>query len=77
MSVEALLKLREDVGLILSQKANALKSQLYKLGVITAVDGRRGRRVSAMKGRLQSRDLHAAGCTSDMPGFDFQQAENR
>jgi DNA-binding protein H-NS len=51
MSVEALLKLREDVGIVLSQKANALKSQLSKLGVSTAGNGRRGRGVSPMKGR--------------------------
>jgi DNA-binding protein H-NS len=49
MSVEALLKLRDDVGKVLSQKATQLEEQLSKLGA--EVDsGRRGRG-SAMKGR--------------------------
>ena len=49
MSVDALLKLRDDIGTVLSQKANQLKDQLSRLG--GEVDnGRRGRR-SAMKGR--------------------------
>jgi hypothetical protein len=49
MSVEALLKLRDDVGRVLSQKATQLEEQLSKLGA--EVDsGRRGRG-SAMKGR--------------------------
>ena len=49
MSVEALLKLRDEVGKVLSQKAAQLEEQLSMLGgeVRTA---RRGRR-SAMKGR--------------------------
>ena len=49
MSVDALLKLREDVGKVLSQKAVQLEQQLSKLG------GERGsglrRRGSAMKGQ--------------------------
>ena len=49
MSVEALLKLREDVGKVLSQKAVQLEDQLSRLGG-ELVPGRRGRR-SAMKGR--------------------------
>jgi DNA-binding protein H-NS len=49
MSVDALLKLRDDIGTVLSQKANQLKDQLSRLG--GEVDnGRRGRR-SVMKGR--------------------------
>jgi DNA-binding protein H-NS len=49
MSVEALLKLRDDVGKVLSQKVVLLEEQLSKLG--GEVDsGRRGRG-SAMKGR--------------------------
>ena len=32
MSVDALLKLREDIGNVLSSKANDLKSQLLRLG---------------------------------------------
>jgi DNA-binding protein H-NS len=49
MSVEQLLKLREEVGKVLSQKADQLKNELSMLG--REVDtGRRGRR-SAMKGR--------------------------
>ena len=51
MSVEGLLKLREDIGAILSQKADALKSQLSRLDGSSVGNGRRGRRVSAMKGR--------------------------
>jgi DNA-binding protein H-NS len=49
MSVEALLKLRDEVGKVLSQKAAQLEEQLSMLSgeVGTA---RRGRR-SAMKGR--------------------------
>jgi DNA-binding protein H-NS len=49
MSVEALLKLRDEVGKVLSQKAAQLEEQRSMLGgeVGTA---RRGRR-SAMKGR--------------------------
>jgi DNA-binding protein H-NS len=49
MSVEALLRLREDVGKVLSQKAVQLEEQLSKLGG-QAGGGRRGRG-SAMKGR--------------------------
>ena len=39
MSVEALLKLRDDVGKVLSQKAVQLEEQLSKLGGEVAVDG--------------------------------------
>jgi hypothetical protein len=46
MSVDALLKLRDDIGKVLSQKAVQLEAQLSKLG--GEVGG--GRR-SAMKGR--------------------------
>src|SRR4029453_14851793 len=49
MSVEALLKLRDDVGKVLSQKAVQLEQQLSKLGGEVG-GGRRGRG-SAMKGR--------------------------
>jgi DNA-binding protein H-NS len=48
LSVEALLKLRDDVGKVLSQKATQLEEQLSKLGEVGT--GRRGRG-SAMKGR--------------------------
>jgi DNA-binding protein H-NS len=51
MSVEALLKLRDDIGVILNRKADELNSQLSKLGGSTVGNGRRGQRVSAMKGR--------------------------
>jgi DNA-binding protein H-NS len=51
MSVEALLKLRDDIGEVLSRKADELKSQLSRLGGEVVGNGRRGRRVSAMKGR--------------------------
>jgi DNA-binding protein H-NS len=49
LSVEALLKLRDDVGKVLSQKAAQLEEQLSKLGREVG-SGRRGRG-SAMKGR--------------------------
>jgi DNA-binding protein H-NS len=49
MSVEELLKLRDDVGKVLSQKTVELEEQLSMLGSEGAT-GRRGRR-SAMKGR--------------------------
>jgi DNA-binding protein H-NS len=49
MSVEGLLKLRDDVGKVLSQKAVQLEQQLSMLGAEVST-GRRGRR-SAMKGR--------------------------
>ena len=39
MSVEALLKLRDDVGKVLSQKAVQLEEQLSRLGGEVAVDG--------------------------------------
>ena len=49
MSVNALLKLREDIGKVLSGKVDQLKTQLSLLG--GEVDtGQRGRR-SGMKGR--------------------------
>jgi len=47
MSVEALLKLRDDVGKVLSQKAVQLEDQLSKLG---SEGGRRGRG-SGLKGK--------------------------
>ena len=49
MSVDALLKLRDDIGKVLSQKAVQLEQQLSKLGGEVG-GGRRGRG-SAMKGR--------------------------
>jgi DNA-binding protein H-NS len=49
MSVDELLKLRDDVGKVLSQKATQLQEQLSALGAEVVV-ARRGRR-SAMKGR--------------------------
>ena len=49
MSVDSLLKLRDDIGKVLSQKAVQLEDQLSKLGG-EAGSGRRGRG-SAMKGR--------------------------
>jgi DNA-binding protein H-NS len=53
MSVEQLLKLRDDVGRMLSQKAVRLEEQLSMLGADVGAGGRGrppGRR-SAMKGR--------------------------
>jgi DNA-binding protein H-NS len=49
MSVDALLKLRDEVGKVLSQKATQLEEQLSMLGGEVGT-GRRGRR-GAMKGR--------------------------
>src|SRR5262249_8729936 len=49
MSVEALLKLRDDVGKALSEREDQMKDQLSRLGEEVG-HGWRGRR-SAMKGR--------------------------
>jgi DNA-binding protein H-NS len=49
MSVEALMKLRDDIGKVLSQRAVQLEEQLSKLGG-EAGGGRRGRR-SSLKGQ--------------------------
>jgi DNA-binding protein H-NS len=49
MSVEELLKLRDEVGNVLSQKAVQLQEQLSMLGDEVST-GRRGRR-SSLKGR--------------------------
>jgi DNA-binding protein H-NS len=49
MSVEELLKLRDDVGKVLTQKAAQLQEQLSALGAEVVI-GRRGGR-SAMRGR--------------------------
>jgi DNA-binding protein H-NS len=49
MSVDALLKLREDIETVLSQKVHQLKDQLSRLGGEVG-NGRRGRR-SGLKGR--------------------------
>jgi DNA-binding protein H-NS len=51
MSVEALIKLRDEIGIALARKADELKSQLSKLGDGAALSGRGARRVSTMKGR--------------------------
>ena len=54
MSVEALLKLRDDIGDVLSRKAGQLQSQLAALGDggwITPGKKSDGRRTSKMKGR--------------------------
>ena len=51
MSVDALLQLRDDVGRALTRKAGDLQRQLAALGEDVSGRGRRGRRVSAMKGR--------------------------
>ncbi len=49
MSVDALLKLRDDIGKILSNKTNELQDQLSRLGVKAGYK-QRGRR-SSLKGR--------------------------
>jgi DNA-binding protein H-NS len=50
MSLEALLKLRDDVSAALAQKSDDLKSQLSRLGGNSVGSGRRGRLASPMKG---------------------------
>jgi DNA-binding protein H-NS len=47
MSVDALLKLREDIVIVLSRKADEMKSQLSRLGDESVPGGRR----NSMKGR--------------------------
>jgi DNA-binding protein H-NS len=42
LSVDALLKLRDEIGSVLSQKADALKKQLASLGADYGGGGRRG-----------------------------------
>jgi hypothetical protein len=49
MSVDALLKLREDIGTLLSRKADQLKDQLSRLG--HEIGSRKGIRRSSLKGR--------------------------
>jgi hypothetical protein len=49
MSIDALLKLRDDIGGVLIEKADQLKYQLSRLG--TEIDGVRPSGGSAMKGR--------------------------
>jgi len=49
MSVDALLKLREDIGTALSRKASGLRDQLSRLGAEVVVKGT-GRK-SSLKGR--------------------------
>jgi DNA-binding protein H-NS len=51
MSVDALLKLRDDIGTVLSQKANQLKGQLAQLGGEMTGGGRGRRGASHLKGR--------------------------
>jgi len=48
MSIDALLKLRDDIGKVLSRRADQLKDQLSRLG--DEADYRRGRG-SSLKGR--------------------------
>jgi DNA-binding protein H-NS len=50
LDVPALLKLRDEIGAVLSQKADELKSQLARLGADGVGKGRRGA-VSVLKGR--------------------------
>jgi hypothetical protein len=51
MSVDSLLKLRDDVADALSRKGDELKGQLSRLGDDTVRNGRRGRKASTLKGR--------------------------
>jgi DNA-binding protein H-NS len=50
ISVDALLKLRDDIGTVLQQKSHELQSQLSRLGDSIVGNGRK-RRGSALKGR--------------------------
>lgn len=51
LSLDALLKLRDDVGAALSQRASEIKQQLQNLGA-SGANGRRGRRGGGpLKGR--------------------------
>jgi DNA-binding protein H-NS len=43
MSVDALLRLRDDIGATLNQKSQELQAQLQRLGVLGAARGRAGR----------------------------------
>jgi DNA-binding protein H-NS len=49
--VNALLKLREDIGVVLSRKADELKGQLARLSTDVIGKSRRGSRASALRGR--------------------------
>jgi len=49
MSVDALLKLRDDIGNVLSRKANELQDQLSRLG--GEIRSGKKRRRSSLKGR--------------------------
>ncbi len=56
LSIEALLKLRDDVGAALARRASEMKQQLARLGMAgggaKAANGRRGRRRGgSLKGR--------------------------
>ena len=51
MSVDALLKLRDDIGEALRRKADELKTQLSRLAGGIVGNGRRGRKASTLKGR--------------------------
>ena len=51
MSVDALLKFRDDIGAVLSRKADELKGQLSRLGGDTVGNGRTGRKTRTLKGR--------------------------
>jgi DNA-binding protein H-NS len=50
MSVDALLKLRDDIGTVLRKKSDELQSQLSRLGDSIVGNGRK-RRASTLKGR--------------------------
>jgi DNA-binding protein H-NS len=53
MTVDALLKMRDDIGRVLSQKADDLTRQLAALGRDTSTKGKRGRPVGSksLKGK--------------------------
>lgn len=49
MSVDALLKLRDDIGVVLSQKSKELQRQLVRLGLSTPGVGRGGNSRKGLK----------------------------
>jgi hypothetical protein len=51
MSIDSLLKLRDDVADVLSRKADELKGQLSRLGGDIVRNVRRSRKASTLKGR--------------------------
>jgi hypothetical protein len=51
MSVDALLKLRNDIGAMLGKKSTELQRQLARLGGTAVGNGRKGKRLMSLEGR--------------------------